>query len=78
MEDIARVAHAIRKVCKPTKLNYEILGNVVPHVHIHIIARYEGDPVWDRAAWFALPDTESLSEDEYASLADALRAETSA
>lgn len=73
MEDIARVGRAIRQVCKPAKLNYEILGNVVPHIHVHIIPRYTTDPAWDRAAWFALPDEESLREDEYRALADELR-----
>ena len=73
MEDIARVARAIRQVCKPTKLNYEILGNVVPHIHVHIIPRYTTDPTWNRAAWFALPDEKSLSEDEYSALAKAIQ-----
>jgi diadenosine tetraphosphate (Ap4A) HIT family hydrolase len=75
MEDIALVARAVRAVCKPRKLNYEILGNMVPHIHVHIIPRYETDPAWDRAAWFALPDESSLSDEEYAALADELRAE---
>lgn len=69
IEDVARVSHAIRAVCSPTKLNYEILGNVVPHIHVHIIPRYTTDPTWDRAAWFALPDEKSLPEDEYRALA---------
>ena len=73
MEDIARVARAVRAVCRPRKLNYEILGNMVPHIHVHIIPRYETDPAWDRAAWFALPDESSLSENEYAALAQELR-----
>ena len=73
MADIAKVGHAIREVCKPTKLNYEILGNVVPHIHVHIIPRYTTDPTWDRAAWFALPDEKSLSEDDYRALAEEIR-----
>lgn len=73
VEDIARVGHAIRAVCMPTKLNYEILGNVVPHTHVHIIPRYTTDPTWDRAAWFALPDEKSLPEEEYSALAEEIR-----
>lgn len=73
MEDVARVGHAIRRVCQPTKLNYEILGNVVPHIHVHVIPRYTTDPTWDRAAWFALPDEKSLPENEYSALAKAIR-----
>ena len=78
MEDIARVAHAIRQVCTPAKLNYEILGNVVPHIHVHIIPRYTTDPTWDRAAWFALPDEKSLPRDKYSALAGQLQAAISA
>jgi len=73
VEDIARVGHAIRAVCKPAKLNYEVLGNVVPHIHVHIIPRYTSDPTWDRAAWFALPDEQSLPDEEYSALEKALR-----
>ena len=69
MEDIARVARAVRAVCRPRKINYEILGNMVPHIHVHIIPRYEADPAWDRAAWFALPDESCLTDAEYAALA---------
>lgn len=75
IEDIARTARAVRKVCRPRKLNYEILGNMVPHIHCHIIPRYETDPAWDRAAWFALPDADTLSDEEYSALSAALRAE---
>ena len=78
MEDVARVGRAIREVCKPTKLNYEILGNVVPHIHVHIIPRYTTDPTWDRAVWFALPEEKSLPEDEYSALAGQLQAAISA
>ena len=76
MEDVARVAHAIRAVCRPAKLNYEILGNVVPHIHVHIIPRYTADPTWDRAAWFAFPDEKPLPENEYSALAKAIRRAT--
>jgi len=73
MEDIARVAHAIRAVCSPDKLNYEILGNIVPHVHAHIIPRYAGDPTWGWPIWSVFPDKQSLSDEEYAELARKIR-----
>ncbi len=74
MEDITRVTSAVRQVCKPRKINYEILGNMVPHVHVHIIPRYEADPAWDRAAWFALPDEASLTDEDYSLLASQMSA----
>lgn len=41
-EDVATVAAAIRAVLAPSRLNYECLGNVVAHVHWHVIPRYAG------------------------------------
>lgn len=38
--DVARVAAAIRAVCSPRRINYECLGNVLAHVHWHVVPRY--------------------------------------
>ena len=37
------MAAAIRAVFDPKRINYECLGNIQPHVHWHLIPRYEGD-----------------------------------
>jgi diadenosine tetraphosphate (Ap4A) HIT family hydrolase len=44
LEEMVRVARAVRDVFRPRKLNYELLGNVVPHLHWHIIPRHRDDP----------------------------------
>jgi diadenosine tetraphosphate (Ap4A) HIT family hydrolase len=44
MRDIRRVSSTIAAVTKAVKLNYEIHGNTVPHLHVHIFPRYHGDP----------------------------------
>ncbi len=49
--DVARVAAGIRGVFGPVRINYECLGNQVPHVHWHVIPRHADDrepssPVW--------------------------------
>jgi len=51
IEDLARVAAALKKAFNPPKLNYAILGNVVSHLHWHIIPRYKNDPNWGRPPW---------------------------
>jgi diadenosine tetraphosphate (Ap4A) HIT family hydrolase len=43
MRDIRRASRAIAKVTDAVKLNYEIHGNTVPHLHLHIFPRYRGD-----------------------------------
>lgn len=53
--EISRVARALKEVTKPDKLNIAALGNVVPQLHIHIIARRTSDAAWPRPVWGAVP-----------------------
>jgi diadenosine tetraphosphate (Ap4A) HIT family hydrolase len=39
-DDLAQTASVLRKVFNADKINYNILGNVVPHLHTHILPRY--------------------------------------
>jgi diadenosine tetraphosphate (Ap4A) HIT family hydrolase len=41
--DLMRAAQAIEQVFSPVKMNLELLGNLVPHLHCHIKPRYYGD-----------------------------------
>jgi diadenosine tetraphosphate (Ap4A) HIT family hydrolase len=43
-EDMVRVGRALEQAYASLKINYSILGNLVPHVHAHIQPRYYGDP----------------------------------
>ncbi len=43
-EDMMRAARALEAVFAPVKMNFEILGNAVPHLHCHIKPRFYGDP----------------------------------
>lgn len=54
MAVVAWVEKAMRKFLSPDKINLAALGNMVPHLHWHIIARYKWDshfpaPVWGQA-----------------------------
>ncbi len=42
--DMMHVAQALERVFNPIKMNFQILGNLVPHLHAHILPRYYGDP----------------------------------
>jgi len=55
MTEIARVARALQDVTKPDKLNIAALGNVVPQLHVHIIARRRSDAAWPRPVWGVVP-----------------------
>ena len=49
--DINRAARALRTLFKPDKLNIAALGNVVPQLHVHVIARFESDDAWPKPVW---------------------------
>jgi len=42
------VAQAVRDAVTAVKINYEIHGNTISHLHLHIFPRYAGDPFSDR------------------------------
>lgn len=54
MTEIARVARALKDITQCAKLNIAALGNVVPQLHVHVIARREGDAAWPRPVWGAV------------------------
>ncbi|MFZ4574849.1 MAG: HIT family protein [Phycisphaerales bacterium] len=49
--DVTRVARAQRAVFGEVRINYECLGNVVAHVHWHVIPRHGDDPAPRGAVW---------------------------
>ena len=51
MEEVASVASALYTLFRADKINYELLGNMVPHMHWHIVPRFRGDPLWPRPIW---------------------------
>jgi diadenosine tetraphosphate (Ap4A) HIT family hydrolase len=55
MTEITRTARAVKTVTQCDKLNIAALGNAVPQLHVHIIARREGDAGWPRPVWGAAP-----------------------
>lgn len=55
MRESSRLAQAITAAFRPDKLNIAALGNVVPQLHIHHIARYIMDPAWPRPIWGVVP-----------------------
>ncbi|MFL5929545.1 MAG: HIT domain-containing protein [Gaiellaceae bacterium] len=56
----------------PAKLNLQILGNAVPHLHTHVVPRYLDDPEPERPPAFASAETEELAPDRYDAEVEAL------
>ena len=53
--EIAAVSRALKAVTPCDKLNVAALGNMVPQLHVHVIARRRGDPAWPKPVWGAVP-----------------------
>ena len=49
--EITQCAEALRAVTAPLKLNIGALGNIVRQLHVHIVARNEGDAAWPGPVW---------------------------
>lgn len=76
MADLHRAARAITTVCRPDLMNYASLGNVVPHLHWHLVPRYTTDPRWGMPIYLSNPAdmrVTHLPEAEYRSLVEDLR-----
>jgi diadenosine tetraphosphate (Ap4A) HIT family hydrolase len=53
--EVSRVARALKDITQCDKLNIAALGNVVPQLHVHVIARRTSDPAWPRPVWGVMP-----------------------
>jgi diadenosine tetraphosphate (Ap4A) HIT family hydrolase len=51
MGEITRTGAALKDVTACHKLNVAALGNIVPQLHVHIVARNKGDPAWPQPVW---------------------------
>lgn len=63
--DMLRVARAIDRAFSPRKMNYELLGNTVAHLHWHLFPRYADDPNPARPTWENAHPPRLLAEAEY-------------
>jgi diadenosine tetraphosphate (Ap4A) HIT family hydrolase len=63
MTEVTRVARALRNVTACHKLNIAALGNAVPQLHVHIIARFRNDAAWPKPVWGAVPPRNYERED---------------
>ena len=58
LDEMCRLARAIEECFRPHKLNYELLGNQVPHLHWHLFPRSRDDPEALKPVWLALDRAE--------------------
>ena len=71
--DIARVSRALQAAFHPDKINYGAYGDTGCHLHFHLVPKYKDEYVWGGV--FAMnPGQKTLSEEEYASLIEKIKA----
>lgn len=74
--ELLRVARALERHFRPLKLNFDTLGNSVPHLHTHVVPRYPDDPNPGAPPRFMMVDEPHppMSEDRFRTEVAALRA----
>lgn len=55
MAEIGAASRILRTETRADKLNVAALGNVVPQLHVHVIARFTGDVAWPKPIWGVVP-----------------------
>lgn len=73
-ETVAQTAQAIDRIFHPGKINYATFGDLVPHVHVHIVPKQEGGLQWGAPFDDSVP-RKLLDEEEYARMIERLKAE---
>ena len=55
MREVVQVSRLLKDVTRCDKINIGAIGNVVPQLHVHIVARREDDPLWPKPIWGMAP-----------------------
>lgn len=72
--DIQDVGRAVARVFTPCHVNYLLLGNIVPHLHVHVVPRYLDDAAPERPLpWTTAPVAEDVFAARFRQLQDASR-----
>jgi diadenosine tetraphosphate (Ap4A) HIT family hydrolase len=74
IEEVSRVARALGAAFSAVKLNYELLGNQIGHIHWHLIPRRADDPAPRSAVWTVEHEPQPLTDRELAERMALIRA----
>lgn len=74
MRDVQKTAKAVHEITRAVKLNYEIHGNTIPHLHLHLFPRYVGDIFENQPINPRIVKTPVYEAGEFVRFAEKLRA----
>lgn len=49
--ELLAAVRLVQQVARPDKVNLALLGNIVPQMHVHVVARFSSDPAWPDPIW---------------------------
>jgi diadenosine tetraphosphate (Ap4A) HIT family hydrolase len=55
LNELSLVSRVLKDVTQCDKLNVAAIGNVVPQLHVHVVARRKDDALWPKPVWGAAP-----------------------
>ena len=73
-KELRAVSKALMALFKPDKINYAIYGDLVPHLHVHIVPKRKDGPQWGSPFSYSVPK-KILSEEEYRGLISSIKEE---
>ncbi|WP_220399675.1 HIT family protein [Filimonas effusa] len=73
-KDVARVAKAVKTAFNAGKINYGAYGDKMPHIHFHIVPKYEDKPKWGSTFDMQPDEKVYLTEEGYAEIANKIKA----
>lgn len=71
--DVAKASRAIKKAFSPAKINYAAYGDLVRHLHFHLVPKYRDDFEWG-GTFVMNPEKRILSDEECRPVIDKIRA----
>jgi len=72
MQEISFVSERFETLTGAEKMNVAALGNMVPQLHVHIIARFAGDPAWPGPIW-GIVQRQEYTADKLTAFAGAIK-----
>jgi diadenosine tetraphosphate (Ap4A) HIT family hydrolase len=66
--DVSKATKALWETFSPDKLNYLILGDLYPHVHLHLVPKHKGGKTWGSPFAMTLSEKDVLSPAELAAI----------
>lgn len=55
MAEISRASRGLSEIYRADKINVGAIGNIVPQLHVHVVARFRNDAAWPKPPWGAVP-----------------------